>query len=38
MNNQEQAIARRLALLLLLGLVGCAHNVGGGGGGCWACE
>ena len=31
MNNQERAIARRLVLLLLLGLVGCAHNAGGGG-------
>ena len=31
MNNQEQAIARKLVLLLLLGLVGCAHNAGGGG-------
>ena len=31
MNNQERAIARKLALLLLLGLVGCAHNAGGGG-------
>ena len=31
MNNQERAIARKLVLLLLLGLVGCAHNAGGGG-------
>ena len=31
MNNQERAIARKLVLLLLLGLVSCAHNAGGGG-------